>query len=132
MKKPNSLFLAIVATAIMGTTFISCQKKSEYPVAPTNGQVYVDPSGNRNTWNSALQCWMIYSIMNNRPGGTYYYYPSTGTYQNSNHQAISRPGHLPAVRSASSTRSSMSRSSSSSSSRSSGGFGSSSRGSSAS
>lgn len=131
MKKPNFLFLALVALAIGGTSMSSCKNKNRYPENPTNNQVYVDQNGNRSVWNSATNMWMIYAMMNGRPAGVYYYNPYNGSYQNSNHQPISRPAHLPAVRNSAPTRSSMtsSRPTSGSSSSKSAGFGSSGKGS---
>jgi hypothetical protein len=119
-KKINPLFMTLVAAAVLQSCSCSDNRRSEeyqegyedameqkaqtgYPVAPTNGQVYIDNSGNRSTWDAVMQAWVISSMLNGR-SVNHYYYPSSGLYRDYSGRTISRPAHIPAYRTATPSR----------------------------
>jgi hypothetical protein len=102
MKKSNSIFLTILAFGLLALS--SCEKKTEYPETPVDGQTYVDNHGNSSVWNAALNYWMINSMLNGQRT-TVYYYPTSGVYKNTTGTVITRPTSIPPARSHSSMRS---------------------------
>jgi hypothetical protein len=118
-KKINPLFMTLVAAAVLQSCSCSDNRCSEeyqegyedamqnaqtgYPVAPSNGQVYIDNSGNRSTWDAVMQAWVISSMLNGR-SVNHYYYPSSGLYRDYSGRTVSRPANIPAYRTASPSR----------------------------
>ncbi len=98
MKKTNSLFVSMICLSL-AVSSCSCDKRgnyAQYPSNPTNGQTYIDNSGNNSVWNAALGYWMITSMVNGR-SVQHHYYPSTGNYTDNNGRTVSRPAHIPAA-----------------------------------
>lgn len=65
------------------------------PKTATDGQVYRDNNGNQWMFNAMMGYWMMSSL--NRDSGRenhYYYYPSTGTYQDNTGRIITPPASV--------------------------------------
>lgn len=94
MKKSNHLFLGLVSLMLLGacTTRDAAYQEDQqfaYPANPANGTVYTDPYGNQSVWNSAMNYWIISSMLNGHRVN-HYYYPSTGVYRDNTMRIITR------------------------------------------
>lgn len=98
MKKPNVMFASMICLSL-AVSSCSCDRRgnhAQYPSNPTNGQTYIDNSGNSSVWNAALGYWMITSMVNGR-SVQHHYYPSTGRYTDEYDRTVTRPAHIPAA-----------------------------------
>lgn len=102
MKKTNILFIPMVCIGLASMSSCSCNDNRRtgeaYPVNPSSGQVYRDSRGNESVWNTALQCWMISSMMNGSRV-EHHYYPSSGVYKDRDGREVARPAYIPQARS---------------------------------
>lgn len=102
MKKTNVLFIPMICIGLSAMSSCSCNDNRRtgeaYPTNPTSGQIYRDSRGNESVWNTALNCWMISSMMNGRRV-EHHYYPATGVYKNPAGAVVARPSYIPQAKS---------------------------------